>query len=154
MARQDANKAASTLKDALGGPGVEWAALCCVMRLLKLVIKAQAAAATATLSVDGSEAGRGGSSVGDSPAHAASSGGGTPRSAGQYRQALRSQLAACFADVWFPAISLQVRARARAFASQHAAEASLHGLASTRARRWHVSHPTPLLADWHPWCFC
>lgn len=109
MARQDANKAASTLKEALGGPGVEWAALCCVMRLLKLVIKAQAAAAAAAPSVDGSETGRTDSSVAGSPAHAESSGGGTPRSAGQQRAALRSQLAGCFADVWFPAISLQVR---------------------------------------------
>eukprot|EP00892_Ulva_mutabilis_P005822 jgi/Ulvmu1/3611/UM017_0023.1 len=105
MARPDANKAASTLKEALGGPGVEWATLCCVMRLLKLVIKAQAATAAAA-SVDSSDGGRG-SNVGDSPARAASSGDGTPRSAGQLRQALRSQLAACFSDLWFPAISLQ-----------------------------------------------
>ena len=81
MARPDANKAASTLKEALGGPGVEWATLCCVMRLLKLVIKAQAAAAAASsASGEGSDGGRGGSNVGDSPARAASSGGGTPRS--------------------------------------------------------------------------
>lgn len=96
--RPDANKAATTLKQALGG-GAEWAVLCCTMRLLKLVIKVQADASQP-------KEGGGGDTVLQDRAKATF--GGKVPTVSQRRSAIRSQLASCFADVWFPPINLEV----------------------------------------------
>lgn len=98
--RPDANKAATTLKEALGG-GAEWAVLCCTMRLLKLVIKVQADACQPK------DDGEGDTVLQD---RAKATFGGKVPSVSQRRSAIRSQLASCFADVWFPPINLEVRA--------------------------------------------
>jgi hypothetical protein len=96
--RPDANKAATTLKMALGG-GAEWAVLCCTMRLLKLVIKVQA---------DASQPKDGVAADTTLQDRAKATFGGKVPSVSQRRSAIRSQLASCFADVWFPPINLEV----------------------------------------------
>jgi hypothetical protein len=70
------------------------------MRLLKLVIKVQA---------DASQPKEGAGS--DNALHDRSKAtfGGKVPSVSQRRSAIRSQLASCFADVWFPPINLEVR---------------------------------------------
>lgn len=98
--RPDANKAATTLKEALGG-GAEWAVLCCTMRLLKLVIKVQA---------DASQPKEGGGGDPVLQDRVKATFGGKVPSVSQRRSAIRSQLASCFADVWFPPINLEVSA--------------------------------------------
>jgi hypothetical protein len=81
LAMPSANKAAAVLKDSLAAPP-DWSLLCSVVHLLKLVINAQCGTAEGRTAAD-------------------------QERVQSLRHSARSKLAACFAEVWFPAVRVQ-----------------------------------------------